>query len=61
VIELAEQVPPPSIAPVGADAAEILRFVREKSDAELDMLRLQLAGLGEGHAAVHVATNRRSS
>ena len=45
VIELAEQVPPPSIAPVGADADEILRLVREKSDAELDALRLQLAGL----------------
>jgi NAD(P)-dependent dehydrogenase (short-subunit alcohol dehydrogenase family) len=48
VIELAEQVPPPSIAPVGADADEILRLVREKSYAELDALRLQLAGLGEG-------------
>ena len=46
VIELAEQVPPPSIAPVGEDAAEILRFAREKSHAELDALRLQLAGLG---------------
>ncbi|MDB4958638.1 MAG: Short-chain dehydrogenase [Myxococcales bacterium] len=45
VVELAEQVPPPSIAPVGADADEILRLVREKSDAELDALRLQLAGL----------------
>ena len=45
VIELAEQVPPPSIAPVGADAEDILRLVREKPNAELDMLRLQLAGL----------------
>jgi NAD(P)-dependent dehydrogenase (short-subunit alcohol dehydrogenase family) len=45
VIELAEQVPPPSIAPVGDDAAEILRLVREKSDSELDALRLQLVGL----------------
>jgi hypothetical protein len=61
VIELAEQVPPPSIAPVGADADEILRFVREKSDTELDTLRLQLAGLGEGQAAVHVPTKRGSS
>ncbi|HTD28946.1 MAG TPA: SDR family NAD(P)-dependent oxidoreductase [Xanthomonadaceae bacterium] len=52
VIELAEQVPPPSIAPVGADADDILRLVREKSDAELDTLRLQLAGLGEGLASV---------
>jgi NAD(P)-dependent dehydrogenase (short-subunit alcohol dehydrogenase family) len=61
VIELAEQVPPPSIAPVGADADEILRFVREKSDTELDTLRLQLAGLGEGNAAAEVATSRTKS
>jgi hypothetical protein len=46
VIELAEQVPAPSRAPVGADAAEMLRAVREKSDAEQDALRLQLVGLG---------------
>lgn len=50
VIELAEQSPAPSIAPVGADADEILHLVREKSDAEQDALRLQLAGLGEGNA-----------
>jgi NAD(P)-dependent dehydrogenase (short-subunit alcohol dehydrogenase family) len=47
VIELAEQLPPPSIAPVGADAADILLLVREKSYAELDKLRLQFAGLGD--------------
>jgi NAD(P)-dependent dehydrogenase (short-subunit alcohol dehydrogenase family) len=52
VIELAEQVPPPFIAPVGEDAAEILRLVREKSDAELDTLRLQLAGLGDAPAPI---------
>jgi len=46
VIELAEQMPAPSRAPVGADADEMLRAAREKSDAELDALRLQLAGLG---------------
>jgi NAD(P)-dependent dehydrogenase (short-subunit alcohol dehydrogenase family) len=46
VIELAEQTPAPSRGPVGPDAEEMLRFVREKSDAELDALRLQLAGLG---------------
>ena len=34
VIELAEQVPPPSIAPVVQDADEILRLVRQKSDTE---------------------------
>ena len=49
VIELAERMPPSTIAPVGADAEEILRLVREKSDAELDTLRLQLAGIGGGH------------
>lgn len=46
VIELAEQVPAPSRGPVGADAAEMLRATREKSDAELDALRLQIVGLG---------------
>src|SRR5882724_505231 len=61
VIELAEQNAAPSRAPVGADADEILRFVREKSDTELDALRLQLAGLGEGNAAAEVATSRTKS
>jgi NAD(P)-dependent dehydrogenase (short-subunit alcohol dehydrogenase family) len=46
VIELAEQRPAPSRAPVGQDADEMLRAAREKSDAELDGLRLHLAGLG---------------
>jgi NAD(P)-dependent dehydrogenase (short-subunit alcohol dehydrogenase family) len=46
VIELAEQVPAPSRAPVGADAEKMLRIVREKSDAEQDAFRLQLVGLG---------------
>jgi NAD(P)-dependent dehydrogenase (short-subunit alcohol dehydrogenase family) len=45
VIALAEQVPAPSRGPVGADAEDVLRAVREKSDAEQDALRLQLAGL----------------
>ena len=45
VIELAEQVPAPSRAPVGTDAEEMLRVVRDKSDAEQDALRLQLVGL----------------
>ena len=45
VIELAEQTPAPSRAPVGSDAEEMLRLVREKPDAELDALRLQLVGL----------------
>ena len=45
VIELAEQVPAPSRGAVGADAAEILRLVREKSDAEQDAIRLHMVGL----------------
>lgn len=46
VIELAEEVPAPSRATVGADAEAMLRAVREKSDTEQDALRLQLVGLG---------------
>jgi NAD(P)-dependent dehydrogenase (short-subunit alcohol dehydrogenase family) len=45
VIEIAEQVPAPSRAPVGEDAEEMLRFVHEKSDAEQDALRLKIVGL----------------
>lgn len=45
VIELSEQVPAQSRVPVGADADEMLRAAREKSDAELDALRLEIAGL----------------
>ena len=46
VIELAEQVPAPSRAPVGQDAEEMLRAAREKTDAEQDAFRLQIVGLG---------------
>ena len=45
VIELAEQKPAPRFAPVGKDSEEILRMVREKSDDEQDILRLEIAGL----------------
>lgn len=45
VIEIAEQVPPPSIAPVGPDAEDMLRAARETSHEELDALRLRLVGL----------------
>jgi NAD(P)-dependent dehydrogenase (short-subunit alcohol dehydrogenase family) len=45
VIEVAEQTPAPRIAAIGPDAEEMLRLAREKSDAELDALRLQLVGL----------------
>ena len=45
VVELIEQMPAPSRAPLGDDAEEVLRLVREKSDAELDAARLKLIGL----------------
>jgi NAD(P)-dependent dehydrogenase (short-subunit alcohol dehydrogenase family) len=45
VIELAEEVPAPSLAPVGTDAEEMLRLVREGSHAEQDAIRVQLVGL----------------
>jgi NAD(P)-dependent dehydrogenase (short-subunit alcohol dehydrogenase family) len=45
VIELAEQVPAPSRAAVGPDAEEMLKAAREKSDADLDALRLRIVGL----------------
>jgi hypothetical protein len=45
VIELAEQVPAPSRAPVGQDAEEMLRLVREKADSDQDAFRLTLVGL----------------
>jgi short-subunit dehydrogenase len=45
VIELSEQVPAPSRGAVGADAEEVLRLVREKSDAEQNAIRLQMVGL----------------
>ena len=61
VIELAEQTPPPSVAPVGTDAEDILRLVREKSFAEQDALRLQLAGMsGSSSAASLSATGGKS-
>jgi NAD(P)-dependent dehydrogenase (short-subunit alcohol dehydrogenase family) len=46
VIELAEQIPAPSRAAVGADAELMLKAAREQSDAELDALRLHIAGIG---------------
>jgi hypothetical protein len=45
VIDLAEQRPARSRAPVGEDAEEVLRLVHEKSDAEQDQIRLRLVGL----------------
>ncbi len=58
VIDLAEQTPAPSVAPVGPDAADILQVVREKSFVEQDALRLQLAGLGDGGAPLTRPTTR---
>jgi NAD(P)-dependent dehydrogenase (short-subunit alcohol dehydrogenase family) len=52
VIALAEQMPAPSRGPVGADADEMLRAVREKSDAELDTLRLEIVGIAPGRNPV---------
>src|SRR5712671_6090164 len=54
VIEIAEQVPAPSRAPIGEDAEEMLRFVREKSDAEQDALRLQIVGLSQSKTKSHI-------
>jgi len=45
VIEVTEQNPAPRLAAVGRDTEEILRAVREQSDAEQDTLRLELVGL----------------
>jgi hypothetical protein len=61
VIELAEETPAPSVAPVGSDAADILQVVREKSFAEQDALRLRLAGLGDGDSATSLSTIRSQS
>jgi hypothetical protein len=47
VIEISEQVPAPIRAPVGKDAEEVLRAVREKSDEELDIMKAQIFGFGE--------------
>jgi NAD(P)-dependent dehydrogenase (short-subunit alcohol dehydrogenase family) len=45
VIELVEQQPPPIRGAVGEDAEQILRLVSEKSDEQLDILRLEYVGL----------------
>lgn len=47
IIEISEQVPAPIRAPVGMDAEEILRSVREKSDEELDIMKAKIFGFGE--------------
>ena len=55
VIDLAEETPAPSVAPVGADAEDILRLVREKSFTEQDAIRLQLGGLSTGGPGVSLS------
>jgi len=45
IIEISEQVPAPIRAPVGKDAEEFLRAVREKSDEELDIMKAQILDL----------------
>jgi NAD(P)-dependent dehydrogenase (short-subunit alcohol dehydrogenase family) len=47
VIEISKQVPAPIRAPVGKDAEEFLRAVREKSDEELDLMKAQLLGFAK--------------
>jgi NAD(P)-dependent dehydrogenase (short-subunit alcohol dehydrogenase family) len=47
VIEISEQVPAPIRAPVGNDAEELLRAVREKSDEELDIMKAQIFGFAK--------------
>jgi NAD(P)-dependent dehydrogenase (short-subunit alcohol dehydrogenase family) len=44
VIEISEQVPAPIRVPIGKDAEELLRAVREKSDEELDAMKAQIFG-----------------
>jgi NAD(P)-dependent dehydrogenase (short-subunit alcohol dehydrogenase family) len=51
VIEIAERVPAPSRVPLGPDAEQMLRLARERTDAELDALRLEIVGLGQAAPA----------
>ncbi len=52
------QMPAPSRGPVGADADEMLRAVREKTDEELDILRLEIAGIAPGRDPVLIPPGR---
>jgi NAD(P)-dependent dehydrogenase (short-subunit alcohol dehydrogenase family) len=45
IVELVEEQPAPTRAPVGPDAEEILRLVAAKSDRELDEMRRHYVGL----------------
>ncbi|MFF7212807.1 hypothetical protein ACFZAU_20065 [Streptomyces sp. NPDC008238] len=46
--ELIDTAPLPARIPVGEEAREILRMVRDSPAAELDALRRELVGLTEG-------------
>ncbi|UJR83662.1 SDR family NAD(P)-dependent oxidoreductase [Sandaracinus amylolyticus] len=48
IVDRAEENPSPIRAPIGVEAAKVLRMVRERSDAELDHARLQFLGLAPG-------------
>lgn len=45
MLEVAEREPPASWAPIGDDAITMLAATRERTDAELDELRLAIVGL----------------
>ncbi|WP_224994644.1 SDR family NAD(P)-dependent oxidoreductase [Cesiribacter sp. SM1] len=45
IIDLAEQQPAPARAPIGEEAARVIQTAHDKSDAELDEIRLSFLGL----------------
>jgi hypothetical protein len=45
VVEAAERRPAPIRVPVGPDAEDVLKLVHERSDEQLDELRMRLVGL----------------
>ena len=47
IIEISEQVPAPTRAPVGNDLEEFLQAVSEKSDEELDIMKAQIFGFAK--------------
>ena len=46
IIQVAQQQPAPIRVPIGADAEQLMKAVHEQTDAELDVLRMHVAGLG---------------
>lgn len=45
VIQVAQQQPAPIRVPIGADAEQLMKAVHERTDEELDSLRMRVAGL----------------